>query len=452
MNRSPFIFISLLASTLLTAGNISQTPINPSLVVYNSNLSLVHETRTLTLEKGHQALVFEDVASTVITDSVNVTLPKGVRLFSQQYRFDKINANKLAQAHLGKEIKFYIKTGSDLLYKEGTLLSASSQAVIKTVDGDIYTVPTSALIFSTIPSTLISKPSLVWNINSKSKKSGKMGLDYLVNNISWNSNYVLNLHKNNADLNGWITINNRSGKAFTDTKLVVLAGEINRASTPRYESRQFMAKAVMADTPMSVQEVSHEGYHLYKIPFKVSLANNEKTQIKFLDLKNIPITRKYKAQLANPFYFNGQHKAAVTQYLEIKSLENPLPMGTIRSYSKQGETTLLLGESHINHTPKHEKIKITLGKNFDLKVKSKMLTNNSDRYFNDTSVSYEITNRSNSTKTVELLVPFTKRGNGRSSINTNQKYTWKDGHTLSFKVLVKSDSKKSFDVHYRAKK
>ena len=452
MNRSPIILISLLASTLLAAGSISKTPIDPSLVVYNNNLSLVNETRSLTLEKGHQSLVFKDVARTVITDSVNVTLPKGVKLFSQQYRFDKINANKLAQAHLGKEVKFYIKTGSDLLYKKGTLLSASSQAVIKTVDGDIYTVPTSALIFSTIPSTLITKPSLVWNIDSKSKKSGQMGLDYLVNNISWNSNYVLNLHKEKADLNGWITINNRSGKAFEKTKLIVLAGDINRVSTPRYENRAYMAKAVMADTPTPVQEMSHEGYHLYKIPFKVSLANNEKTQIKFLDLKEIPITRKYKAQLANPFYFNGQQKAAVTQYLEIKSLENPLPMGTIRSYSKQNDTTLFLGESSINHTPKHEKIKITLGKNFDLKVKSKMIINNSDHYYNDTSVYYEISNRSNSTKTVELLIPFIKRGNGNSRIQTNQKYSWKDAHTVSFKVPVKADSKKSFEVHYRAKK
>ena len=452
MNYSPLILISLITSTLLTAGTISTKPIDPSLVVYNGNLGLVHENREMQLDKGVQALVYKDVASSVVTDSVNVTFPKGVTLYSQQYRFDQINAHKLALAHLGKSVKFYIKTGSDLMYKSGTLLSASSQAVVKTSQNEIYTVPTSALIFSDIPKELITKPSLVWNITAPKKSSSTLSMDYLINNISWKSNYVLNLGKDHADLVGWISINNRSGKAFNNTKLIVLAGDINRASQPI--RRQYMAKAAMVemDGATAVQELSHEGYHLYQIPFKVNLANNEKTQIKFLDIKKIPVTRKYETHTANPFYFQGEQKHSVTQYLEIKSLEKALPTGTIRTYSKEKETTLLLGESTVNHTPKHEKIKVTLGKNFDLIVKSKMLSNSSDRYYNDTKVSYELTNRSKKSKTVELLVPFMKRDNGQSSVKTSQKYSWKNGNMISFKVAVKADSKQSFEVHFRAKK
>ena len=452
MNYSPYLFISLFTATILSAGSISQTPLEPSLVVYNGNLGLVHENRKMQLDRGEQSLVYNDVASSVVTDSVNVTFPTGVTLYSQQYRFDKINAQKLALAHLGKSVKFYIKTGSDLMYKSGTLLSASSQAVIKTAQNEIYTVPTSALIFSTIPKELITKPSLVWNIKASKKSSSTLTMDYLINNISWQSNYILNLGKNHADLSGWISINNRSGKAFDDTKLTVLAGDINRAIVPM--NRRYMAKAAMAemDGAATVQELSHEGYHLYQIPFKVNLANNEKTQIKFLDIKKIPVTRKYEAKLNSPFYFNGERKHAVTQYLEIKSLEKALPMGTIRTYSKEGETTLLLGESSINHTPKHEEVKVTLGKNFDLIAKSKMLSNSSDRYYNDTRVSYELTNRSKKNKTIELLVPFVKRGNGQSNVNTKQKYSWKSGNMLSFKVAIKADSKESFEVHFRAKK
>ncbi|MGB5966058.1 MAG: hypothetical protein WBG65_11115, partial [Sulfurimonadaceae bacterium] len=393
MNYTPLLLISLFTSTLLSAGTVSSKPIDPSLVVYNGNLGLVHENRQMELNRGKQALVYNDVASSVITDSVNVTLPEGVTLYSQQYRFDQINAQKLALAHLGKSVKFYIKTGSDLMYKSGTLLSASSQAVIKTAQNEIYTVPTSALIFSNIPKELITKPSLVWNVNAPKKSSTTLTLDYLINNISWKSNYVLNLDKKHADLSGWITIDNRSGKAFNNTKLTVLAGDINRAVVP--VNRRYMAKAATAEMDgAAVQELSHEGYHLYQIPFNVNLTNNEKTQIKFLDIKKITIERKYEVHLGNPFYFQGEQKHPVTQYLEIKSLEKVLPMGTIRSYSKEGETTLLLGESSINHTPKHEEVKVTLGKNFDLLAKSKMVSNSSDRYFNDSKVSYELTNRS----------------------------------------------------------
>jgi len=446
------LLISLTTATLLTAGTISKTPLDASLVVYNGDLGLVHENRTMQLDKGKQALIYKDVASSVITDSVNVTFPKGVTLYSQQYRFDQINAHKLAQAHLGKEVKFYISTGSELMYKSGTLLSASSQAVIKTAENEIYTVPTSALIFSKIPKSLLTKPSLVWNINAPKASQSTLSMDYLVKNISWQSNYVLNLQKEHVDITGWITINNRSGKAFTNTNLIVLAGDINRvAATPR--PRYYRAVPVMADGGAEVtQEVAHEGYHLYKLPFKVNLSNNESTQLKFLNLTHVPITRKYKVHLTSPFYTNGEQKYSVVQALEIKSLEKPLPMGTIRSYSKQDNTTLLLGESHINHTPKHEKINITLGKNFDLLVKSKMLSNNSDRYYNDVKVSYEVTNRSKESKTIELLIPFNKRSDNQNSVKTAEKYSWKNGNKLLFKVKVNADSVKNFEVHFRAKK
>ncbi len=451
MNYAPLLLISICTSTLLTAGSISSEPADPSLVIYNGNLGLVHETRKLELDQGPQALIYNDVASSVVTESVNVSFPKGVTLYSQQYRFDQINAQKLAQAHLGKNVKFYIQTGSDLLYKSGTLLSASSQAVVKTAQDEIYTVPTSALIFSDIPKELITKPSLVWNVNAPKKSQGSLTLDYLINNISWNSNYVLNLSKEHADLSGWITIDNHSGKAFNETKLTVLAGDINRAQVPI--KRQYLTKAVMADAATeAVQELSHEGYHLYQIPFMVNLTNNESTQIKFLDIKAIPVTRKYEAHMNSPFYLNGEQKHPVTQYLVIASLEKALPMGTIRSYSKENETTLLLGESTIGHTPKHEEVKVTLGTNFDLLVKSTLYSTNNDRYFNDSTVAYEVTNRSKESKTVELMVPFVKQENGDSSVMSTQKYSWKNGNTLSFNIDVKADSKKSFEVHYRAKK
>jgi hypothetical protein len=376
--------------------------------------------------------------------------PNGVTLYSQQYRFDQIDARKLAQAHLSREVKFYLQTGSDLLFKSGILLSADPQAVVKTAQGEIFTVPVSALIFSDIPKELITKPSLVWNIDAPQKSITALSLDYLIDSISWKSDYILNLSKNSADLSGWITINNRSGKAFKETKLSVLAGDINRVKAAG--SRYFMAKAALSESDsVAVAESSREGYHLYQIPFAVTLANNEKTQIKFLDVKKIPIERKYDVQLSNPFYFQGEIKHPVNQYLEIKSLDIPLPTGTIRSYSKEQETTLLLGESHIEHTPLHQKIKVALGMNFDLLVKEKLISTSSDRYYLDTKVSYELVNRSKEAKMIQLLVPFIKREDGQSLVDTNEKYYWKSGNQLAFDLLLKADSKKVIDVHFRNK-
>lgn len=445
LSLSAFLTVSLSAATL-------SAPSTSQLIVYNGNVGLVHEKRALSLSKGPQEIIYDDVASTLNTDSVSIKLPKDVILYSQQYRFDKLNAQKLAQAHIGTRVKFYIKTGSDLLYKEGTLLSASHEAVIKTPNNDIYTVPTSALIFSTIPKSLITKPSLVWNVSAAKKSDSQLELDYLINNISWKSNYVLNLDKKSADLTGWISINNRSGKAFNDVHLHVLAGDLNLANNPQQPRRHYKeVMAVMADAPQ-VTQVSSEGYHHYSVPFKVSLANNEQTQIKFIDLKNIPITRKFRANLSNPFYFQGNQKHPVQRYVEIKSLETPLPQGVVRSYATSEATTLFVGATAIKHTPKHEKIALLLGNDFDMNVKEVSSKINDDKYHYNRVITYEITNRSEKNQEVELFMPYLSANHHQASIITNEKYEQVEGTKLRFTIKTKADSTYIFDVLYRAKK
>jgi len=451
MNILPPLITTLIAAPLLSAGTLSSVVSNPSLVVYNANLGLVHESREVSLDKGEQTLVCSDVAGSLIAESVNITLPKGVILYSQQFRFDRINADSLAQAHIGKTVTFYIPTGSDLMYKSGTLLSASSQALIKTDDNKIYTVPISAVVFHETPEDLVLTPTLMWHVNSLKREKTALSMDYLINNISWRSDYTLSISQDHADLNGWVTVNNHSGKAFNDTRLSLLAGNINRAALPR--ERHYMAKAAFAESDAAaVQELSFEGYHLYPIPYNVSLANNESTQIKLMEIRHIPVTRSYKTRLYDPHHIQSEVTHQVDQFLEIKSLDQPLPMGTIRSYSKENGETLLLGESIINHTPKHQNIEVVLGKAVDLQVKERMLDDNSDRYYYDTTVSYEVINRSNRVEHIELLVPYVKRSNGQMSVDTSQQYRWKNGNLLAFDVQVSADSKKVFDVHYRRKK
>ncbi len=445
--------LSLAASMSLIGGTISSTPIDSSLVVYNGNIGLVHEEKKITLQQGAQALIYEDVARTVQTDSVNVIFPLDVKLYSQQYRFDKITTAKLLDAHIGKAVKVKTaKNRDEFIVQDATLIAAEGHnCVVKTAKGEIFSIASSMIIFKTVPDTLITKPSLVWNIHAAKAIESTVSLDYLINNISWQSNYILNLQNDLADLSGWITVNNRSGKRFNDVKLNVLAGDINRAQRPIPRQVMYKAAALAEDT--AVSHVAHEGYHFYTIPFRVTLANNEKTQIKFIDEKKIPIKRRYEARLNHPNYLHSEIKHKVSQFVEIKSLELPLPAGVVRSYSKIKDTTLLLGENHIDHTPKHEKISLRLGTNFDLKVNEKIIERNDDKYYFDERVAYEVINRSNIDKTVELLIPFIKSAyHAKASIDTTQPYQWKNGNTMQFNIAVKADSKQNFEVHYRSKK
>jgi len=456
MKLYPLALLCFSSAFSLYAAELSGMPVDSSLVVYNGNIGLVHEQKHLKLKAGVQEVIYEDVARTVQTDSVNVLFPKNITLYSQQYRFDKITLAKLLEAHIGKEIK--VKRVADdnkdaFIIQRAELIAVDGYScVVKTQKGDIFSVASSQIIFDHVPDTLITKPSLVWNIDAATAVEGTVSLDYLINNITWQSNYVLNLKENSADLSGWITVNNNSGKRFNEVKLNVLAGDINRAQRPVSRMMMYKENNVMADA-VPVSQVAHEGYHFYTIPFRVTLANNEKTQIKFMDEKQIPITRRYAVHLNHPNYLNAKVKHKVSQFVEINSLEVPLPSGIVRSYSSVKDTTLLLGENHITHTPKHEKISLRLGTNFDLKVNEKALERNDDKYYFDETIRYEVMNRSDADKVVELLIPFVKsRYHANASLETKEPYIWKDGNTLQFNIKVKADATASFDVHYQMKK
>ena len=240
----------------------------------------------------------------------------------------------------------------------------------------------------------------------------------------------------------------KSGKAYKDTNLHVLAGDINRVQAPR-PPVMYKREMVMADAPQ-VAHQAHEGYHFYSIPFKVNLANNEKTQIKFISLDTIPVSRKYNTRVSNPLYLHGERKHSVTQYIEISKLDIPLPKGVVRTYSKLKKQNILLGESSLGHTPKNTPIKLTLGKNFDIKVKETIQSRNDDKNYLSSKVLYSVKNNSNEKKTVELLVPFNR--NKTSTINTTKPYKFKNGNQLSFKIELKAEETQKFNVSFRAKR
>ncbi|MBF0264501.1 MAG: hypothetical protein HQL46_04460 [Gammaproteobacteria bacterium] len=443
-------FSVLLLSQSLVSASDKQS--NNSLIVYNSDIGLVHENKEISIAEGYQSIVYEDVAHTVQTDSVNVKFPQGVKVFSQQYRFDNITLGKLLTAHIGETVKVNLaKDGEPARHIFASLLAVDDkQCIVKNENEDIFAVDASKIIFAKIPKSLITKPSLVWNIHAEQSSKPIITLDYLIKRINWQSNYVLNLNQNIIDLSGWITIDNHSGKQFDDIKLHVLAGDINRVNKVMPRAMYRAAMTVENDV---VSRQAHEGYHFYSIPFPVTLANNEKTQIKFIDLKNIPVQRRYQAQLNHPNDVQAANHHKVNQYLDILSLDIPLPAGIVRSYSNSQSTSLLLAENQIQHTPKHEKISLRLGTNFDLKVTETLLQQNDDKYYFERLINYKVKNPSNSDKTVDLIVPyFNNIHRSEAIIETSQAYQWKNGNQLLFTLTLNAGGSANFDVQYRNKK
>ena len=453
MKKTTFTLLSSLALTSsLFASSLSHEVKNNSLLVYNSNIGLVHEERELNIKTDEKSIIYEGVASTVQTDSVNVTLPNSISLLSQQYRFDKLTQAKLLNAYINKKVEVrLLKNRNEFKIISATLLSTNgSKSIVRTDGYKIITVNSSEIIVDDIPQELITKPSLVWNVQVREDTKTDMKIDYIINNISFKSDYILNIDGDSSNLTGWITVENRSGKRFENTELSLLAGNINRVSraTPRYKHAP-VAMDVVAVMP-DVQEVSHEGYHFYKIPFKVDIANNEKTQIKFISKDKIDIRREYFVQLSHPLYVRGEKKFNVEQYINLEKLDIPLPQGIIRTYSKLEEQTILLGEAKITHTPKNTPLRFKIGENFDVKVTQRVLSRNDDKIYYNVDVEYEIKNDSDSLKIVTLQVPFNR--NRDSRIETTREYSFTKGNIIVFDIAVDANSSKKFKVNYESRK
>jgi hypothetical protein len=79
------------------------------LTIYNQNLSLIREERTINIAKGLSRVIIPDIPSTIDGTSLHfssLTDPFAVRVLEQNYQYDLVNQGKLLEKYIGKEVEF----------------------------------------------------------------------------------------------------------------------------------------------------------------------------------------------------------------------------------------------------------------------------------------------------------------------------------------------------------
>lgn len=460
MNK--FILSSILCSSLLLASNISipSTGSDLKITIYNSNLAFVNDKRNVTINKGSQKLVYEGVPSKVITESVIPTFTGvNLNLFSQNYMYDLISQVSMLRNSIDKTVEYYENNSIEKQNPElfsGVLLSLNP-IMIKQTSGKIISLNSSnQVVFNSIPKNMITKPSLVWNI--KTHKKGNLGIDlkYLTTGISWKSDYVLNLDKKTLDLNGWITINNQSGVSYDNAQITCLAGEVNRVSSRRPQL-MMRSKGIMFDSLVEeVKSESFSGYHIYKIPFKETIENNQKKQINFIDKKAIKFIQ-YGKNINNNFENYGKQKLVFKNIIKFKNekennLGLPLPSGKIRMYKKdsKGETHFI-GEDRIGNIPKNETIKLKIGTMFDVVGEKKITKFKVDRYLREVETTYEIRNRGDEPVTVKIeerIPTYGRKIFVNTSCSDNCSFEKKTAFYREFTIKLDKEESYSFTSNF----
>lgn len=354
------------------------------LTIYNVNLGLVKDQREIRLLLGTGELRFMDVASQIIPTSVHIKSllnHNSLQILEQNYEYDLLNPQKLLDKYVGKEVKLYYKNP----YTEreeivlATLLSNNGSPIFK-IGNEITFGHPGRVIFPQLPENLISKPTLVWLIENSLTSTQKVEASYLTNGINWRSDYVVTLNDKDdrADISGWVTIDNKSGAAYKNAKLKLVAGDVNRVKN-EYEYKDKMLRvAEMAAKPPSVQFKEEEffEYHIYTLQRQATIKDNQTKQISLVKAGNIPVKKELLYYGARYYYYSRYGEVISNQkvgvFVEIANkkehnLGMPLPKGTVRVYKNDKEGSLqFVGEDSIDHSPKDEKVRIKLGDAFDV--------------------------------------------------------------------------------------
>lgn len=380
------------------------------ITVTGQNLALVKENRELNLKKGVQRTLLVDIPQLIISESV--LIESGFSVLEQNYEYDLISVDKILQKSLEKEITI-IQPDKERI--KGLLISATgSNMIIRNAEGVLQIIPRNdqqQIFLNGIKegeNPFIVRPTLSWLVNAPKSAKFKTGISYLTNGLSWKADYVALLEQDEKSLklNGWVTMNNTSGKSFKNARLKLMAGDLNLVHNQmRFKrSGEIKEMAYRMDAAPTFEEKAFFDYHLYTLQGRTDINNNQKKQIKLIPESTVKMKKIYRLDSYNP-----QKTAVLISFKNSKNnnLGIPLPKGRVRVYKKDGAALEFIGENDIDHTAKNATVEMEIGKAFD--VRSERIVQNIERTRNRSErrkVQFKLSNEKESQIKLELIEHF----------------------------------------------
>ena len=418
------------------------------LTVYNGNMALVKDTRTLTLADGLNDVRFDSVAAAIDPTSVHfksLTAPDSCVIREQNFQYDLVSRARLLEKYLNKEIVIRRELeGGGVQTIKGILLSAVDQLVIQTEKGLVITTADTVELPS-LPDGLTVKPTLNWLLECTQAGKHSTELSYITNNINWTADYVavVNAEDTKADINGWVTLDNKSGATYTNARLKLIAGDVRRVQ-PNMQGPGMRGPmgAGMKGAPPQFEEKTFFEYHMYTLGRPTTVRDNEMKQVELLTAAGIPVKKR--------FFFDGartqrdeQGRAKAQVKMEFvnsaaNNLGMPLPKGKVRVYKADADGSLqFVGEDLIDHTPKDETVRLYIGDAFDV-VGEWQQTNQTQIAPNVNEFSYSIKMRNH--KDTDIVVTVVEHSYGDWKITQSSHEASKRNATdFEFTVPVPKD-------------
>ncbi len=435
-----------------------------AITIYNINLGLVKDQREIKLPKGINELRFMDVASQIIPASVHIKSliePESLQILEQNYEYDLLNPQKLLDKYVGKEVKLHYKnpyTEREEIV-EATLLSNNGGPIFK-IDNEITFNHPGRIIFPKVPENLILKPTLVWLIDNSLSSAQKVEASYLTNGINWRADYVVTLNDKDdkADLSGWVTIDNKSGTTYKNSKLKLVAGDVQRVRDEyEYKEKMLRVADIAAKAEPQFKEEEFFEYHIYTLQRPSTIKDNQTKQINLVTAGDIPVKKELLFYGARYYYYSQYGEAMSNQkvgvFVEMENkkehhLGMPLPKGIVRVYKRDSEGSLqFIGEDRIDHTPKDEKIRVKLGDGFDV-IGSRKQTDWKKIAYDTYEAAFEISLKNHKKEDVTVKVVEPIPGDWKM-LSSSHEFAKTEAFTAEFNIHVPKD--KEVKLTYRVR-
>jgi len=362
-------------------------PRSVSLTIYNQNIALVEDVRSLDLPGGRTRREFPGVSAGIRPETVGLS-GRGLSVVEQNFDYDLLTPDKLMQSAVGEEIGI-VRTnpGNGAQETQRATVLAANQGVVLEVDGRIEVlrddgVPT-RVIFDEVPSNLRPRPTLSVTLDAEGAGRRDVTLTYLTTGLQWKADYVASFDERagTLDLTGWITLTNQSGTSFTDADTRVVAGDVALVHEADPYGRSYPQPPRPPVRGNGVESGGAQGLadvYVYPLPEPVTVANNQTKQVGLIDVSDVPASKRYLYEAAG---FETQTEpvaadvAVVFSNSRAAGVGSPLPAGVARVYvdDENGEPRFI-GEDRVVHTPTGSDIIITTGQAFDVTVQPRVVS------------------------------------------------------------------------------
>jgi hypothetical protein len=434
-----------------------------ALTVYNGGYGVVREVRGLSVPESGQ-VKFTDVAGRIDPTTVHFKslTDADAKLLEQNYQYDLVSANKLLEKYIDREVQVVTEGGR----YSGTLLSYDGAHLVLDSDDRGITMVRRAdnvrdIRFGALPEGLLTRPTLVWLVATDKPGEHLTEVTYQTSGLGWHAEYVFVLDQadTKADLSGWVSVDNKSGKTYRDAKLKFIAGDVHRAprppAAPRYD--RVRAGAMAGAAPM--EEKAFFEYHMYTLPRPSTVADNEVKQLEmFPPARGVAVEKRYLYQPLARFRWNrgGRYtdrSMGVDSYKKVQvfvefvnseknNLGIPLPAGKIRVYKRDpdDEAMEFVGEERIDHTPKDEELSLEVGNAFDVVGERRQVNFRIEtrRNWMQETVEIKVRNHKEEDITVRVKEPMYRWNTWRMT-GSSHDYEKLDAYNVAWDVPVEAD-------------